>query len=295
MKKIKLYLSILISLAFFSACDQLNDYPEFDDANAFVAFTSERISVKEDADSVLVPIRLTSLAAKSTTVTYEIIDGTALKGREYDVPAGASVLSFDGSKAVMSIKIDILPQTGTFTGDRTFGVIIKSTTGLSVGSKDTAYVTINDLDHPLADILGTYDATATDYFNGSALAWAGTLFEKDPDGDTQKVWITGNILGTSGAGAGSKIYGIVNDDKTEIAVPVHQAVINSSYNAFFDGIDDAGDIMGTGQKVIFEIKKGTVTTIELKEFAVGVLAYDKTTAEYAGYYRIAESVVYTKK
>ena len=123
MKKIKLYLSILISLAFFSACDQLNDYPEFDDANAFVAFTSERISVKEDADSVLVPIRLTSLAAKSTTVTYEIIDGTALKGREYDVPAGASVLSFDGSKAVMSIKIDILPQIGTFTGDRTFSRI----------------------------------------------------------------------------------------------------------------------------------------------------------------------------
>ena len=92
MKKIKLYLSILISLAFFSACDQLNDYPEFDDANAFVAFTSERISVKENADSVLVPVRLTSLASKSTTVTYEIIDGTALKGREYDVPAGASVL-----------------------------------------------------------------------------------------------------------------------------------------------------------------------------------------------------------
>ncbi len=295
MKKIKLYIGILVSLVLFGACDQLNDYPVFDDADAFVAITAERFSAPENAGTLNIPVRLTSLAAKSATVTFELIDGTAKSGEDFQLKGGASVLTFDGSDPVKSIQIDILPHTGVFTGDRSFKVILKTANGVNIGSIDTATVTINDLDHPLAAILGTYSASALNYFSGAALSWDNTLFEKDPDGDVSKVWISGNILGTSGAGAGSKIYGIVNEDMTEISVPVHQKVVNTSYNAFFDGIDADGNIMEDGAKIVFEIKVGAKTTIELNENAAGILAYNITTGAYAGYYQIAEKLVYTKK
>lgn len=266
MKKIKLYLSILISLAFFSACDQLNDYPEFDDANAFVAFTSERISVKEDADSVLVPIRLTSLAAKSTSVTYEIIDGTALKGLDYDVPDGASVISFDGSKPVMSINIDILPHIGKFTGDLNFKVVIKSVPGLKIGSNDTTIVTINDIDHPLSAFLGEYAVKGPNYFSSRPDNW-NVIIEKDPDGDLTKVWISNLVV----SGTNLKVYGVVNAEKNKIEIPVGQKIVNSStYTsvvlAGFDDPDvDIAGLLPEGSKITMNLTQETpvVFTMDL--------------------------------
>lgn len=266
MKKIKLYLSILISLAFFSACDQLNDYPEFDDANAFVAFTSERISVKEDADSVLVPIRLTSLAAKSTSVTYEIIDGTALKGLDYDVPDGASVISFDGSKPVMSINIDILPHIGKFTGDLNFKVVIKSVPGLKIGSNDTTIVTINDIDHPLSAFLGEYAVKGPNYFSSKPDNW-NVIIEKDPDGDLTKVWISNLVV----SGTNLKVYGVVNAEKNKIEIPVGQKIVNSTtYTsvvlAGFDDPDvDIAGLLPEGSKITMNLTQETpvVFTMDL--------------------------------
>ncbi len=266
MKKIKLYLSILISLAFFSACDQLNDYPEFDDANAFVAFTSERISVKEDADSVLVPIRLTSLAAKSTSVTYEIIDGTALKGLDYDVPDGASVISFDGSKPVMSINIDILPHIGKFTGDLNFKVVIKSVPGLKIGSNDTTIVTINDIDHPLSAFLGEYAVKGPNYFSSRPDNW-NVIIEKDPDGDLTKVWISNLVV----SGTNLKVYGVVNAEKNKIEIPVGQKIVNSTtYTsvvlAGFDDPDvDIAGLLPEGSKITMNLTQETpvVFTMDL--------------------------------
>ena len=266
MKKIKLYLSILISLAFFSACDQLNYYPEFDDANAFVAFTSERISVKEDADSVLVPIRLTSLAAKSTSVTYEIIDGTALKGLDYDVPDGASVISFDGSKPVMSINIDILPHIGKFTGDLNFKVVIKSVPGLKIGSNDTTIVTINDIDHPLSAFLGEYAVKGPNYFSSRPDNW-NVIIEKDPDGDLTKVWISNLVV----SGTNLKVYGVVNAEKNKIEIPVGQKIVNSTtYTsvvlAGFDDPDvDIAGLLPEGSKITMNLTQETpvVFTMDL--------------------------------
>jgi hypothetical protein len=266
MKKIKLYLSILISLAFFSACDQLNDYPEFDDANAFVAFTSERISVKEDADSVLVPIRLTSLAAKSTSVTYEIIDGTALKGLDYDVPDGASVISFDGSKPVMSINIDILPHLGKSTGDLNFKVVIKSVPGLKIGSNDTTIVTINDIDHPLSAFLGEYAVKGPNYFSSKPDNW-NVIIEKDPDGDLTKVWISNLVV----SGTNLKVYGVVNAEKNKIEIPVGQKIVNSTtYTsvvlAGFDDPDvDIAGLLPEGSKITMNLTQETpvVFTMDL--------------------------------
>ncbi|MDR0865398.1 MAG: hypothetical protein LBO74_10780 [Candidatus Symbiothrix sp.] len=233
MKKIAIYLSILASVT-FSACE-LNEYPEFNDADAFVAFTSERISVTEDAGVLKVPVRLTSLAAKTSTITFEIIEGTAVsdalqddevegavQGRDFELNGGSTTLSFDGENPVQDISFNIISHEGEFTGDRIFGIGITSGGSVNTGSTDTLYVTILDLDHPLSFILGEFNATATSYFNGTQ-AWTVTL-SKDIS-DTKKVWITNLVAG--GSSASTPVYGIVNDEKTEIKIPVGQTIATS--------------------------------------------------------------------
>ena len=258
MKKIILYLSILVSIAFFGACDQLNDYPSFDDANAFVAFSSEKMSVAENGDSILVPIRLTSLASKTSTVTYEIIDSTATKGVDFEIVGGASVINFDGKVPVLNIKFNIMPQTGTFTGDLVFGIVIKSATGVKVGSKDTTYITINDLDHPLAAILGEYSVFGPNYFSTRPDSWDVKL-EKDPEGDVSKVWISNLVV----SGTNLKVYGIVNSEKNKIEIPVGQKIVSSTtYTsvvlAGFDDPDiDIAGLLPVGSKITMNLTQET--------------------------------------
>lgn len=235
MKKIKLYIGILVSLVLFGACDQLNDYPVFDDADAFVAITAENFAVLEDAGTLKVPVRLTSLAAKSVTVTFELIDGTAKSGKDFQLKGGASVLTYDGSEPVKDIEIDILPQTGIFTGDLSFSVVLKTVSGVNMGSVDTATVTINDIDHPLSKILGAYTVFGPNYFSGREDTWDVNI-EKDPEGDLSKVWLTNLVV----AGTSLKVYGIVNDDMSKIEIPVGQQLATSaSYTSIvLAGFDD---------------------------------------------------------
>ena len=258
MKKITLYLSYLVTAALFASCN-LNENPVFDDANRFVAFETEAISVVEDTvpvTTIEIPVRFTSLGSNTTTVSYELFDGTAVAGRDYQLSGGASVLNFDGSNPVQNISIDILNHVGTFTGDLTFGIAIQSATnGANLGGMDTLYVTINDSDHPLASLLGTYTAAGTSYFYG-VQTWTVTI-AKDADGDVTKVWITNFVTG--GSSASTPIYGVVNEDKTKIEIPVGQTIATStSYTSIvLDGFDDPdidiADILPSSAKLTMSL------------------------------------------
>ena len=54
----------------FSSCS--NDYPTFDDADAFVAMTSSSAFVAETGDSLVVPVMLTSLSGLEKTVEFTL-------------------------------------------------------------------------------------------------------------------------------------------------------------------------------------------------------------------------------
>lgn len=290
MNKIILYLTILASVALFGACN-LNETPEFNDADAFVAFDGTRFSAEETSGVLKVPVRLTSLGKMSTTVTYEVIDSTAIAGRDYALSGGATVLNFDGKDPVQHIEIDILPHEGVFTGDRVFGIALKSAGELNLGGNDTVYVTILDLDHPLSAILGTYTAVGTSYFNGTE-SWTVTI-EKDPAGDVNKVWITNLVSG--GSSASTPLYGLVNEERTELKIPVGQTIaVSSSYpSILFEGfygpdgateIPDGGSVTG----LIGEDK------ISIQD-EIGSHVYDASGAS-AGWYNIFQAdVVLTKK
>ena len=109
-----------------------------------------------------------------------------------------------------------------------------------------------------------------------------------------KVWISGFVNGGS---SGAKIYGVVNETKTEIKIPVAQIVaINSSYpkillEGFYgptgdDAIPTGGFITGTIDS------EGTITIAD--EFGSHVYKDDAASVS-AGWYNIFKAGVVLKK
>lgn len=265
MNKILVYLTILTSLLLFGACN-LNESPVFNDADAFVAFGGTSFSVEETEGVLQVPVRLTSLDGISTSVTFEVFDSTAVAGTDFELNGGATVLNFDGSDPVQYIEFNILPHEGEFTGDRVFGIALKSAGEVNLGGNDTVYVTIFDLDHPLSAILGDYTVYGPNYFSGRDATWTVKI-EKDDAGDITKVWISNLVI----AGTSEKVYGIVNDDMTKIEIPVKQTIAtSSSYESIvLEGFDDpdinAAGLLPDGSKLTMNLTQEypIVYTIDL--------------------------------
>jgi hypothetical protein len=306
MKKIIAYFSIIVAGGLLASCN-LNETPAFSDSEAFVAFDKVAISVEEDTSAVSstlrVPVRLTSLGGLTSTVTYQVFEGPrpapnakldagAQEGRDYELVSGSSVLTFTAANPVQYIEFDILSHPGAFTGDRTFGIKLISSGSVNKGRADSVAITILDLDHPLSFILGNYNGSGIDAWDESQYSWTGVIFEKDPDGDVSKVWIKRMFEAVNPA---TSIYGIVNENKTEISIPVHQSAgVVSGYNAFVDGAEIPYALIAEGQKLIFDINNNGTISIH-GNYQVGVTAYNPTTQAMAGWFERWSNCTFTKQ
>jgi hypothetical protein len=305
MKKIITYLNIIIAGGLLAASCNLNETPEFSNSEAFVSFDQTVISVAEDTSvasvTLRVPVRLTSLGGLTSTVTYEIfespspapgaVDKGAREGRDYELLNGSTVLTFTAENPVQYIEFDILTHAGEFTGDRSFGIKLTGSGSVNFGAADSTAITILDYDHPLAFILGQFKANGTSYFDGAS-EWTVTL-TKD-SADVTKVWITNFVAG--GSSAASPVYGIVNDEKTEIRIPVGQEIaITSSYDVYLEGFygPDGEDGIPSGGYITGLIAPNGNISIQDE---IGSHAYYKTNGSSAGWYNIfSADVVLTKQ
>jgi len=203
----------------------LNDCPTFDDADAFVAFDKTGIMVDETAGSVTIPVTIASIAPVKTSVTYEVVDGTAKAGENYSLADESAVLTFDGKTRTQEIVINITNKQGEYTGDLSFTInIISGGKSLNLGANSSCTVKISDLDHPLAALLGDYTATGFSYFDGAEESWTLTMYKDDAD--INVVWIDGIISAFSGyyPSADFRVYGNVSADKTTISLPLGQVL-----------------------------------------------------------------------
>ena len=218
MKKIFYLFSIVVMGMLVASCN-LNEFPTFDDKDAFAAFPTSSMSIPEDGGTLNIPVHVTSLNGVATTISYEFVNGSAKQGVDFEDASGSGTLSFAAGESEKTIAVKIINHPGVFTGDLKFSVQFKSTGDVAAGKATTCSVTINDLDHPLSAILGDYTAKGNSYFNG-AQEWTMT-FIKDAS-DVTKVWIY-NIFGSDGwADTDTMFYGIADDDLTNIAVPLGQ-------------------------------------------------------------------------
>lgn len=218
MKKI-FYLISIVVLGFLAASCNLNEFPTFDDNDAFAAFKTSSVTVAENVGTVNIPVHVSSLKGVATTVSYEFVNGSASQGVDFEDASGSGTISFAAGESEKYITVKIIEHPGVFTGDLRFSVKFKSTGDVKAGVGNSCAVTINDLDHPLSAILGSYSCKTKDAWGGDN-EWTMT-FIKD-DSDVTKVWIYNIWAADSWAGMDTIYYGIVDDDMTTITIPLGQ-------------------------------------------------------------------------
>ncbi len=241
MKKIFLLLNVF-ALCLLVACNP-NEYATFNDNDAFVAFDGASFSVKEDVGTLKVPVTLASVAGLEKNVTVVGVDGKAKAGVDYNIKNGGS-LSFNSETRTAYVEIEIINRAGVYTGDLNLTLKFDDLGGVNAGARSSASVTIQDLDHPLSPILGTY--TATTESGRGKFSWTVTL-EKDAS-DVTKIWILDLDPYFASYGYVSSVgyntyYGVVNSDLTQIAMPCGQAVgyenvavvVCDNYDAVYSG------------------------------------------------------------
>lgn len=218
MKKIFYLFSIVLMGSLVASC-HLNDMPTFNDSDAFAAFKTSSMSIAEDGGTLNIPVSVTSLGGVATTVSYEFVNGSAKQGVDFEDASGSGTISFGAGETLKNITVKIINHPGVFTGDLNFSVKFKSAGDVKMGASNTCAVTINDLDHPLSAILGDYACKSTSAW-GDDLEWIMN-FSKDAS-DVSKVWIY-NIFASDGwADWDTIFYGLVDDDLTNISVPLGQ-------------------------------------------------------------------------
>ena len=254
------------SMLALASCD-LNEYPEFDDADAFIAFTSSTASVGEESGSLEIPVLLTSKSGMTATAEIEVVadaEGTtAFEGTDYTIEN--KTLSFSGLEgATQKIKINIV-DNDVFSGNKTFKIRLKDGGSVKLGAAKTCTITIQDNEHPLAFILGTYGASADSYFSSRGhFDWDITITRDD--NDISKVWI-GNLdpyFAVNGYNVSRHcniFYGVVNDEKTQILVPAGQKLgyENTELAAFVAADPDEDET--EGDNVVIDIQDNGNTLV----------------------------------
>jgi len=280
---------VAAALMSFTSCS--NDYPTFDDADAFVAMTSSSAYVAETGKTLKVPVMLTSLSGIEKTVEFSLTpDETsgAIEGTHYKLVNSSKSLSFTKENPTQYIEFEIL-DNDIFEGDVRFTITLTKPDGLNLGANKTCVVTIEDDEHPLAFILGTFTAKGTSNFDGE-LEWSVRI-EKDAT-DLNKVWITGLVDGTTSA-----IYGTVNADKTEISIPLEQQVHpHSTYDILLEAYGWDGSArysLEDGVPLIGLIAADG--TISFPNYWYGGYAFNKSDGSGAGWWDLLWNDVVLKK
>ena len=290
MKIFKLALGMAAGLL-LASCN-INELPEYDDSNAFVAFTSSAVSVGEEEGSKQVEVLLTSIGGIETTVNFEVAPAEtagAVEGKHYTIEGGKS-LTFTKDAPTQKITLNII-DNDTFDGDVKFTIKLLDPEGVQLGASKTCSVTIEDDEHPLLFILGTLSAKGVSDFNGDT-EWEVRI-AKD-DSDLSKVWIYNLVPG--GSSSSSPVYGIVNDEKTEIRIPIGQEVaVSSSYphillNGFYG---DTEEKIPTGGYITGEIAEDG--TISIKDYFGSQVFSDDAASNSLGWYNLMDPIITLKK
>ena len=254
MKKIFYLFSIVVLGALVASCN-LNEFPTFDDNDAFASFSKSSMKIAEDGGTLNIPVHVTSLGGVATTVSYEFVNGTATQGVDFE-DSGNGTITFAAGETEKNIAVRIISHLGTFTGDRAFSVKFKSTGDIKMGASNSCSVVISDIDHPLSALFGSYVGTADSPWYGG-FQWDVTI-SKD-EADISKIWLSDPDPYFASYGYTAKIYGVVNSDKTEITFPSRQAHV-SAYSTAFVGFDSEDPYEATAESDVFATISGSTIT-----------------------------------
>jgi len=157
----------------FSSCENLNEPTVFNaDEYAFVSFENASYKTYENETSELViGLQMAAEKGAAATVEFEIIEGTAKIGETFNLVNETSVLTFAEGVGMQFINISMIDNE-IREGNKSFKIAIKSNSNgyiQGIDGKDTITVTINDDEHPLELLIGSYHIAGNDVLWGEVI------------------------------------------------------------------------------------------------------------------------------
>lgn len=266
-RNIILFVAAAVTLLLAASCNRKVEY-QFE---KYATLYRSSFSVKEDAGELRIPVLVNNTKGADVQVSVKISEGTAEDGVDYEVVSPANgILSFSGDADSLDVVIKIMsPNLGEFTGSKDFAVEIASVTeGVGVGVLSHAVVTIDDVDHPLAAILGEYTAAGTSAGSG-AYNWTVVI---DKHTELTKV----NIVGL--ADFGETLVGNITEDQTVITVPFGQQYTAAGYPTLFVGYGAGGYYLPSGNLILTRTETGWIQSCDQDDsemsWGYGALACD---------------------
>jgi hypothetical protein len=192
------YIVIPVLMVLIVSCE-INDPILIPDDIGYVAFSDTEQSVRENKGNLDITVYLATLATNPAEFTFsastEGIDNPAIEGVDYNIPAGGKV-SFAEGMGYQTISIGIIDNAEK-DGMKQFWLILESgTEGYDIGidGKEKVLITIQDDEHPLKLLLGTYRIEAVSFY-GSVWDIRHERLRIEPDADTSKIQIYNVIEG----------------------------------------------------------------------------------------------------
>ena len=230
MKRFYTILLIAAAALMSFSCDRTDEYVG-GEGTPFVTLSQKAFSVREDAGSFTIPIRVVNGNGSAFKVTVSAVDGTAVNGTHYSIIAPATgIVDFGAEDEIQTVTIGLthIPDY-VEPGSVNFSLKLQTATGgVAVGASNTASVTITDADHPLADLIGAWTAHGWDA-NGNAGNMTETTYTMNLsayDGDVTKLYCDGiNNMPNVMKGYGFTfplVYCDVSDDKSTLSFPTGQ-------------------------------------------------------------------------
>ena len=267
MKKIFRVFALAAACAALFSCV---DKPEFKKV-PFVTMYKKSATVLETQEGTVfsIPVKLYDFTGDESIVAYKVVGGTATSGVDYKLEDISGVLDFKGGVDSLNIKVQVIGQPGTFTGDLNVKFALQSATdGVTIGKYSTFTLNIKDADHPLTELFGAYDMASICYENGTGLIYPKwTINISQYEGYADRVWIDNPTYFTVAYASYTKsspIYGVVSSDKKTITIPLPQKT-TGSLSAF--GLDNVyvfahegfnggeGKYITADTKVVFKLQE----------------------------------------
>lgn len=239
---------------------------------SYVSVDSASLTVKEDCGTVALTLSSHNLGSASTTVTLKLVDATAKAGQDIDF-AGSPTVTFNGDET-KDVVLNVVNHPGVYTGTVFCYVEVVSATDAKVGSFNSARIVIEDLDHPLADVLGVYTLTPDSGYRNPK--WSVTI---DPDPKNTSKVIVYNLEGYMT----SKIpySGTVSADHKTISIDLNNPFSSSGYDVMVQAMNDDGDEQDWSTVPTLDFVKQDDGTF-VCEWGLFTGAY--SGGEYAGYF-----------
>ena len=231
-------LSCVVLLAAAVSCSHKADFTTY----PFVCFNSGNASyaVNENDGKLVFPVSAHNVEG-TTTVSFEVVPGTAIPGTHYTVEPANGTLTLSGNQS-QNITLNIIDNPGVYTGNGSLTINLTSASGgVEVGLAKTIKCTIVDNDIPIdwAFVEGVW--------NAQDVTLAGA-----PDGDAYKVKITkvdDTTLKLYNLWGGElDLVGEIEFDGSKSATilfPAAQTVFDASAYGYGPlvllGVDEAGD------------------------------------------------------